>query len=207
VLCAAHADHAVIVQADIERAAGALRNGELVVFPTETLYGVGCNALSPDAIERLRVVKQRGADKGIAVVIGELSQVALLCDDVSPPARRLMERLWPGALTVLLPARASLPAPLTQSGLVGARVSAHPVARRLALAIGGPIASPSANPGGLAPARDVAAARTYFGSQVAVYLDDGPIAGPPSTLVDPGPPLRILRAGAVSREAIEAALG
>ena len=89
----------------------------------------------------------------------------------------------------------------------GSRVSAHPVARRLALALGAPLASPSANPGGLAPALDVAAARAYFGTDVSVYLDDGPIDGPPSTLVDPGPPLRILRQGAVSREAIEAALG
>lgn len=197
----------MIGDADVESAAAALGRGELVVFPTETLYGVGCHALRPDAITRLRRVKQRGADKGIAVVIGDLSQVELLSDDVPAAARRLMERLWPGPLTVLLPARATLPPPLTLDGKVGVRVSGHPVARRLALAIGAPLASPSANPGGLAPALDVAAARAYFGADVAVYLDDGPIDGPPSTLVDPGPPLRILRAGAVSREAIDAALG
>jgi L-threonylcarbamoyladenylate synthase len=188
----------VITDEEVERAAVALRNDALVVFPTETLYGVGCHALSPTAIERLRLVKQRGADKGIAVLVS---------DDISPSARRLMERLWPGPITVLLPARASLPSPLTQGGLVGVRVSAHPVARRLALAIGAPLAAPSANPGGLAPARDVAAARAYFGAHVAVYLDDGVIDGPPSTLVDPGPPLRILRAGAVSREEIDATVG
>jgi L-threonylcarbamoyladenylate synthase len=197
----------VITDEEVERAAVALRNDALVVFPTETLYGVGCHALSPTAIERLRLVKQRGADKGIAVVVGDVSQVALVSDDISPSARRLMERLWPGPITVLLPARASLPSPLTQGGLVGVRVSAHPVARRLALAIGAPLAAPSANPGGLAPARDVAAARAYFGAHVAVYLDDGVIDGPPSTLVDPGPPLRILRAGAVSREEIDATVG
>jgi L-threonylcarbamoyladenylate synthase len=197
----------VIDDADIERAAAALRRDELVVFPTETLYGVGCNALSLVALERLSVVKQRGADKGIAVVLGDVAQIALVSDAVSAPARRLMERLWPGPLTILVPARPSLPTPLVLEGLVGARVSGHPVARRLALALGAPLASPSANPGGLDPALDVAAARAYFGAEVAVYLDDGVIQGPPSTLVDPGPPLRILRSGAVSREDIEAALG
>jgi L-threonylcarbamoyladenylate synthase len=197
----------VISDEDVARAAAALERGALVVFPTETLYGIGCDALRADAVERLRAAKQRGADKGIAVVIGDAGQVAMVSDRVSPAARRLMGRLWPGALTILLPARPELPPPLVLDGKVGVRVSAHPVARRLALAIGGPVAAPSANPGGEEPARDVAAARAYFGDSVAVYLDDGVIDHPPSTLVDPGPPLRILRAGAVGREEIEAALG
>ena len=191
---------------DLERATAALERGELVVFPTETLYAIGCHALRADAVERLSAAKERGADKGIAVLIGDSAQVALLCDEVSPTARRLMERFWPGALTILLPARPDLPPPLVLDGRVGVRVSAHPLARRLARAIAAPLASPSANPGGAEPARDVAAARAYFGDRVAAYLDDGPIAGAPSTLVDPGPPLRILRAGVVSRDDIDAAL-
>ena len=192
---------------EIERAARALDAGELVVFPTETLYGVGCHALRSDALARLRHVKQREAEKGIAVIVGDRAQLSLLSEDVSPAARRLMERFWPGPLTLLLPARPGLPHPLVRDGLVGVRLSSSPTARALAVAIGAPLAAPSANPAGAEPARDIAAARAYFGGAVAVYLDAGIVAGPPSTLVDPGPPLRILRAGAVPEEDLRAALG
>jgi L-threonylcarbamoyladenylate synthase len=192
--------------ATIAAAVAALRAGELVVFPTETLYGIGCDALNPAAIERLRAVKQRGADKGVAVIVADAAMLRLLSDDVSAGVLRLGEAFWPGPLTVLLPARADLPAPLVLDGKVGARVSSHPIARRLAQDLGRPLASPSANPGGLDPAPDVAAARAYFASSVACYIDDGPIGGAPSTLVDPGPPLRVLREGAIPRAAIEAVL-
>lgn len=192
--------------AEIAAAVAALRAGELVVFPTETLYGIGCDALNPDAIERLRAVKQRGADKGVATIVGDVAMLALLSAHVSAEARRLADAFWPGPLTLLLPARPGLPAPIVLDGMVAARVSSHAVARRLALELGRPIASPSANPGGLEPAPDVAAARAYFASDVACYIDDGPIAGAPSTLVDPGPPLRVLREGAISRAALDAAL-
>lgn len=193
--------------AEIERAAQALGAGELVVFPTETLYGVGCHALRGDALARLRIVKQREAEKGIAVIIGDVAQLALLSENISPATRRLVERFWPGPLTVLVPARPELPPPLVRDGLVGVRLSSNPTARALAIAIGAPLAAPSANPAGAEPARDISAARAYFGDTVAVYLDAGILVGPPSTLVDPGPPLRILRAGAIPEEALHTALG
>jgi len=192
--------------ATIARAVTALRAGALVVFPTETLYGIGCDALNPDAIARLRAVKQRGADKGVATIVGDVAMLDLLSEQVSPAARRLADAFWPGPLTLLLPARAGLPGPIVLDGMVAARVSSHPVARRLAQELGRPLASPSANPGGLEPARDVAAARAYFGSDVACYIDDGPIAGAPSTLVDPAPPPRVLREGAIARAALDEAL-
>lgn len=192
--------------ATIAAAVAALRAGELVVFPTETLYGVGCDALNPAAIERLRAVKQRGADKGVAVIVADAAMLRLLSDAVPPAAYRLADAFWPGPLTVLLPARPDLPAPLVLDGKVGARVSSHAIARRLSRELGRPLASPSANPAGLEPARDAAAARAYFGPAVACYIEDGPIAGAPSTLVDPGPPLRVLREGAIPASAIEHAL-
>lgn len=192
--------------AGMAAAVAALRAGELVVFPTETLYGIGCDALNPAAVERLRAVKQRGADKGVAVIVADAAMLSLLSDDVSPRARVLAAAFWPGPLTILLPARPGLPAPLVLDGMVAARVSSHPVARGLARDLGRPLASPSANPGGLDPARDIGEAHAYFGSDVACYIDDGPIAGAPSTLVDPGPPLRVVREGAISRAALDEAL-
>lgn len=191
---------------DLAAALEALRAGALVVFPTETLYGVGCDALDHAAVERLRAVKRRGADKGVAVIVGGAAMVDLVASEVSEAARRLIDAFWPGPLTILFPARPGLPAPLVLDGRIGVRHSSHPIATRLASELGRPVAAPSANPGGSPPARDVAAARAYFGDAVACYIDAGPIAGAPSTLVDPGPPLRIVREGAILRQALEQAV-
>lgn len=192
---------------DAALAVAALRAGELVVYPTDTLYALGCDALSPRALDRLSRVKGRELGRGITVVIGRRSMLAMLSSSVGEAARRLAERLWPGPLTILVPARPELPAALVRDGLVGARLPDHPLARVLSEDLGGPIAAPSANPAGAPTARDVEAARAYFGATVAVYLDGGVLEGPPSTLVAPGPPLRILREGAVPRARIEEALG
>ncbi|HEY8514488.1 MAG TPA: L-threonylcarbamoyladenylate synthase [Candidatus Binatia bacterium] len=192
--------------ASFAAALAALRAGELVVFPTETLYGIGCDALDPRAVARLADVKQRGADKGFAVLVADPAMLSLVTDEVGDDARRLAAAFWPGPLTILFRARPGLPAPLVVDGRIGARVSSHPLARRLTQELGRPIAAPSANPAGREPARDVASARAYFGDAVAAYLDGGTIAGAPSTLVDPGPPLRVLREGAIARDALEGAL-
>ncbi|MEW6269646.1 MAG: L-threonylcarbamoyladenylate synthase [Thermodesulfobacteriota bacterium] len=192
--------------AAVAAAVAALRAGELVVFPTETLYGVGCDALNPRAMERLVAVKQRGADKGVAVLVADVAMLELVTDDVGEGARRLAAAFWPGPLTILFRARPGLPEPLVVDGRIGARVSSHPLAQRLTRELGRPLAAPSANPAGREPAHDVDTARRYFGDAVACYLDGGTIAGPPSTLADPGPPLRVLREGAVARAAIEDAL-
>lgn len=191
---------------EIERAGAALEAGELVVFPTETVYGIGCDALNPDALARLCAAKRRPAEKGIAVIVSDAAMCAQLCKSVSSEAQTLGRAFWPGPLTLLVRARTGLPPPIVRDGRTGCRVSSDETARRLAARLGRPIASPSANPADLDPAHDAATARAYFGRDVAVYLDDGPRRGVPSTIVDPGPPHRILRPGAITRAAIEAAL-
>ena len=193
-------------EAAIGAAVEALRSGDLVVFPTETIYGIGCDALDPTAVARLCAAKQRPDEKGIAVIIGEQAMLEQITAWVSPAASTLIERFWPGPLTILFAARPGLPGALVQGGRIGARLSSHAIARRLSQALGRPIAAPSANPAGAEPARDPHAARSYFGDAVAAYVDAGEISGPPSTLVDPGPPLRVLRAGAVPEDAIRQAL-
>jgi tRNA threonylcarbamoyl adenosine modification protein (Sua5/YciO/YrdC/YwlC family) len=193
-------------EATIAQAVRALRAGELVVFPTETLYGVGCDATDARAVARLCAAKERGADKGFVAIVDGPGMLDRLTDEQSPVARALVAAFWPGPLTILFPARAGLPGALVVDGKVAARHSSHPVAVRLARELGRPVAAPSANPAGREPARDVAAARAYFGAAVACYIDGGPISGLPSTLVDPGPPLRVLREGAIPRTALEEAL-
>jgi L-threonylcarbamoyladenylate synthase len=193
---------------DIAAAARAVRAGELVVFPTETLYGIGCDALDAAALARLLATKRRPEEKGIAVIVVDVAMLALVAAEVSDRAQRLIDRFWPGPLTVLFPARPEIPAPLVVDGTVAARVSSCATVAALARAAGRPIAAPSANLSGEPPAHDVGEARGRFGDLVAVYLDAGcALAGAPSTLVDPGPPLRIVREGAIAARDVAAALG
>lgn len=186
----------------IQQAIESLRNGELIVFPTETLYGIGCDALNPEAVARLCHAKKRPAGKPLAVILGETSMADQLTSDFSPAATRLAESYWPGPLTLVLPARENLPEAIVGDQRIGLRVSSDPVAARLSRELGRPICAPSANPTGLPPAPGAPGARAYFGKEVAVYLDDGPRDGEASTVVIPGPPLKILRSGPISEESL-----
>ena len=186
----------------IQQAIESLRNGELIVFPTETLYGIGCDALNPEAVARLCHAKKRPAGKPLAVILGETSMADQLTSGFSPAATRLAESYWPGPLTLVLPARENLPEAIVGDQRIGLRVSSDPVAARLSRELGRPICAPSANPTGLPPAPGAPGARAYFGKEVAVYLDDGPRDGEASTVVIPGPPLKILRSGPISEESL-----
>lgn len=196
----------MVTEHDIARAARALAAGELVVFPTETVYGIGCDALNAEALTRLCEAKNRPSEKGIAVILGDAAMLSRITTSAGERARTLADAFWPGPLTLLVESRAELPSQIVRDGRTGCRVSGDDVARRLSAALGRPLASPSANLSDQPPAQEIEAARAYFGDAVAVYLDDGPRSGTPSTLVDPGPPLRILRQGPIDEHAIQSVL-
>jgi len=184
----------------LREAARLLRAGEVVVFPTETVYALGCHGLRSDALRRLRRLRRRPADKGFILLIAEAADVTALAERISPAARRLMNRCWPGPLTLVLPARPELPRELTGGqGTMAVRLSSHPVARELARLVGAPLAAPSANRPGEPPARTAAEALAPFGEAVAWALDGGTSAGSrPSTVVDvTGDSPMLLRAGAL----------
>jgi L-threonylcarbamoyladenylate synthase len=190
-------------------AIAALRTGELVVYPTETFYGIGADALSLAALERIFAVKGREPDKPIALIAVDSVSAFDLARTVPDAARRLADAFWPGPLTLVMPARSGLPdALLGPDGGVGVRVSSHPAACALAAGLGHPITATSANLSGQAPAATLAAARNAFGPRIAIYLEGGTLAGgAPSTIVAfDSARFRILRAGAVSEDAIKAAL-
>jgi L-threonylcarbamoyladenylate synthase len=194
---------------DLDAAIAALRRGAVVVYPTETLYGLGARALDAAAVGAVAALKGRDAAKPIAVIASDIAMAERVLDAPSPLARRLMARFWPGALTLVLPARPGLPAALTAAGAVGVRVSAHPVARALAAAVGEPITATSANPGGAPAPATLAAARAYFATGVAAFVDGGALAGgAPSTVVSiAAHAVRLVREGAVSIAAIQEVLG
>src|SRR5262249_19493337 len=145
---------------------------------------------------------------GIVVLVADLEMAATVSRETSPAVRRLAERFWPGALTLVLPARDGLPAPLTAgTGTIGVRVPAHPAARALVAGAGGPVTAPSANPPGAQPPRTVEAARAYFGAAGAGDGGGGAVPRGASAGAGGGSrEVRVRRAGPVPESALRAAL-
>ncbi len=186
--------------AALERAADRLRAGGLVAFPTESFYGLGAAALDAHATNRIFAVKGRPESKPLLVLVDSVTMAEALAV-VAARARALMERYWPGPLTLVLPARHSVPDAVTAgTGTVGVRMSSHPTARGLVRALGAPVTAPSANPAGAAPPTTAADVLRYFPDALACVLDGGATAGgPPSTVLDvTADPPRLLRQGAVT---------
>jgi tRNA threonylcarbamoyl adenosine modification protein (Sua5/YciO/YrdC/YwlC family) len=182
-----------------EEAAAALRKGDLVVLPTDTVYGVAADAFSPVAVATLLAVKGRGRHAPPPVLVGSVRAALALVEDVDAPGKDLIDEFWPGGLTLVLRANRSLAWDLGDTkGTVAVRMPLHPVALDV-LRETGPLAVSSANLSGLAAATTAAQAEGYFGDSVAIYLDAGPCPGDaPSTIVDlTGPVPRLLRRGVI----------
>lgn len=191
----------VVPAGAIDEAAAVLRADGLVAFPTETFYGLGAAALRPAAVRRVFEVKGRAEGKPLLVLVDSIAMAERLATTISPRARELMARHWPGALTLVLHARAEIPVEVTAgTGTIGVRLSAHPVARALVAALGEPITAPSANPADRPPPTTAAGVVAYFGDAVPLVLDGGATpGGKPSTVLDVTvEPPRVIRAGAVT---------
>ncbi len=200
---------AVTGPADIKSAIAALQIGEAVVYPTETFYALGVDALAPAALEHLLALKGRELGKPVALIASDARMAFSMAREVSAQARVLASAFWPGPLTLVLPARVGVPAALIgEGGGVGLRVSSHPVATALAAGLGRPITATSANRAGEQPAVDLDEARRAFGDKVKVFVSNVRLAGgSPSTVVARrGRAIHVIRAGAVSESAIAAAL-
>ncbi len=185
----------------LARASALLRQGELVVFPTDTVYGVGVDAFNPAAVDRLYRVKQRDLEKGIPILISDLTilpQVtAGLPERHRAALQALITRYWPGPLTLILPRRLDLPANLSPNVGVAVRLPNHDAVRRLIRAAGGAIAASSANLSGGPPACPAEEANAIFQGRVAAVVDGGRTpGGAPSTILDfTGAQPELLRAG------------
>jgi L-threonylcarbamoyladenylate synthase len=191
-------------------AAALLREGQLVAFPTETVYGLGGDARSDLAVARIFEAKGRPRFNPLIVHLPDLAAAEALAQ-FDDRARALAAAFWPGPLTLVLPLRADAGlSPLVTADLptVALRVPAHPVARALLRAFGGPLAAPSANPsGGVSPTR-AAHVIDGLGGRIAAVIDGGDCAvGVESTIIGLDGPATLLRPGGVTVEALEAALG
>ena len=186
----------------------AVRRGELIVLPTDTVYGIGCDAFEPDAVRSLLEAKGRGREMPPPVLISAVTTLDALATSVPPWARALAEAHWPGPLTLVCPQQESLQWDLGETrGTVAVRMPDHDVALDL-IQRTGPLAVSSANGTGEPAATDADAAQRMLGLSLSVLLDDGPTAGElPSTIVDcTGQRPRVLRQGALARADLRSTL-
>jgi tRNA threonylcarbamoyl adenosine modification protein (Sua5/YciO/YrdC/YwlC family) len=189
-------------EAGIANAALAVQRGQLVVLPTDTVYGIGADAFDAEAVRRLLAAKGRGREMPPPVLVSAPTTLDALAVGVPSYARALITELWPGPLTLVCRQQPSLQWDLGDTrGTVAVRMPDHEVALEL-LSRTGPLAVSSANRTGLPAATDADEAERMLGRKVAVIIDGGPTPGSvPSTIVDvTGPTGRVLRLGAVSLE-------
>ncbi|MCX6053930.1 MAG: L-threonylcarbamoyladenylate synthase [Chloroflexi bacterium] len=203
--------HTLILPADnpnaIETALSLLKEGEILAFPTDTVYGLGSNAFHAPGIIKLFEAKGRDSNKAIAVLIGSLEQARLLTDGMTEIALRLSEAFWPGGLTLIVPRKSSLPELISTTNCVGIRIPNHPVALELLRSFG-PLATTSANLSGKNNPQNAQDVFKQLNTRIPLILDGGNCPGGiPSTVVDcsRGEPV-ILREGAISNEAIQKVL-
>ncbi len=162
------------VGTSLDVAVSALRQGGIVAFPTETYYGLAVDFDSPLAVEKLFALKRRAADKPLLLLIEKKEQLASLVEDVPQPYWPLIEKYWPGPLTLIFPAMPSLSGRITgNAGTVGIRISPHPIAQELVRKMGKPITATSANTSGLPPARSATEIVKMFGESIDYILDGG----------------------------------
>jgi L-threonylcarbamoyladenylate synthase len=194
----------------LDQAAEILRKGGLVALPTETVYGLGANALDAEAVQRIFAAKQRPSWDPVIVHIADLAQLDGLVQDVPEAARKLMEAFWPGPLTLLLPRSAAIHDAVTAGRpLVGVRMPAHPVALELIRRAGVPVAAPSANLFSHISPTTAEHVLADLDGRIDAVLDAGPaLHGVESTVMDPGAsPMTVYRPGAVTIAQIQETAG
>lgn len=186
------------MSAEIERAVQLLKQGELVAFPTETVYGLGADASNPAAVAKIFAAKGRPADHPVIVHLPDITHLERWARDISPAARAVAEKFWPGPLTLILKRHPDVPDIVTGGqDTVGLRIPNHPVALELLKAFNGGIAAPSANKFGRISPTTAQHVRDDLGDEVALILDGGPCqVGIESTIVDmSGERTTVLRPG------------
>lgn len=192
----------------LETAIQSMQHGGVVVFPTDTVYGVGASLKHGAALARIFDVKGRQPDKSLPILISRPEMIATLTENPDEDLLRLASRFWPGPLTVVLPAKATLPPEVkAPDGTVGVRVPDHSIALTIAQHNGGAIAATSANLSGQPPARRAEEVRASLGDRVDVILDGGIAPGGLASTVirRDGDTISVIREGAISNDTIQQA--
>jgi L-threonylcarbamoyladenylate synthase len=188
----------------------ALKRGHAIVFPTETLYGLGADALNEAAVEEVFQLKGRDRSNPFPVLVADQEMLHTLVAEIPTTAQRLMDRYWPGPLTLVLPGRRNIPKPLCNPlGGVAVRISSQAIATLLVKGLGRPLTATSANPSGKEPARTLQVAKNYFANRVDVFVDGGTLTSKSgSTVVEvKEDSVKVIREGEISVSEILQVLG
>jgi len=194
------------LESTVCEATEALRLGELVVYPTETFYAIGADALSVTAVDLMFQVKNRERGRPVGLIAADAEMAFAIAQETPPLAKILATRFWPGPLTLVLRAKAGLHSGLLgPDGGVGVRVSSHPLASQLSRSLGRPLTASSANRAGQPPARSVKEARAMLEDQIKVYVEDATsTAQLPSTVLGfEAAAVWVIRPGAIAIDEIE----
>jgi L-threonylcarbamoyladenylate synthase len=192
-------------ESDIAKAVEFLENGEVIAYPTETIYGLGADVLSRKGVKKIYDLKARDYGLPISILVADIAMLREYVKEVPEQALPLMRKFWPGALTILFPANEKIPKGLvTNTGRVGVRISSHPIAAALVKKFGKPITTTSANLSGFPPSLSVKHIQKYFGDRIPCIIDGGerePSRG--STVVDVGEEtMRIVREGRIPADEV-----
>lgn len=193
----------------LEKASEIIKKGGIIAYPTETFYGLGVKFDDITALKKLYGIKRRSWDKALPLIIGEKRLLELIASSITGSAEKLVEKFWPGPLTLLLPAKPDISEFITaKTGKIAIRIPGESFALDLARSLDFPITATSANISGMPPADNADDLIRYFRDALDLIIDCGKTpGGKPSTIVDAsGEKIRVLRAGAVSTEEVFAAL-
>ena len=170
----------------LRTASEVIRQGGIIAYPTETVYGLGVDPFNPDALKKVFDLKGRTAEKSLILLVRGEADLSLLTDEISEKAQNLMNAFWPGPLTLVLRASKKIPVPLLGAGnTIAVRVSSHPVAKILTDLVSGPITSTSANRSGQPSAKSAEEASSIFENRLDLIVDGGPSTSDiPSTVLD-----------------------
>jgi L-threonylcarbamoyladenylate synthase len=194
----------------LSQAIASLIRGDVIVFPTETVYGLGADALNPAAVERVFQLKGRNPDTPIPIIVADQAMLKDLVQEIPPIARKLMEQFWPGPLTLVLPAAPGTPKQLlNRTGGVGVRISSELIATQLAQELGHPLTATSANPSGRQAAATIEQAQDYFAAEIEIFIDGGQLPSKiGSSIVEViDDRIRIIREGEISIDSLAASIG
>jgi L-threonylcarbamoyladenylate synthase len=195
---------------NLSRAIASLKSGNVIVFPTETVYGLGADALNPAAVEKVFQLKGRNPNSPIPVIVADQAMLQGVVEKIPPVARTLMEQFWPGPLTLVLPAAPGMPKQLlNRTGGVGVRISSQLIATGLAQSFGRPLTATSANPSGQQAASTIEQAQNYFASDIEIFLDGGKLPSKTGSsvveVIDDR--IKIIRAGEITVGQLAATIG